>query len=94
MPDTTANIDSQNVTNAVLGQKLDSLKCDYQELNSLLREHITQSQDREKRIIILETKMIDMERLKSALIGGSLALIGFLITALVILLRVKMPMLP
>ncbi len=91
--DNAASAENGNkaVTIAVLGEKLEGLKCDIQEFNSLLREHIRHSEDREKRIVILEIKMADVDRLKSALIGGALALIGFLLAAVVILIRVKLP---
>jgi len=79
------------VTIAILGEKLEGLKCDIQEFNNLLREHITHSEDRERRVVILETKMIDIDRFKNALISGALALIGFLIAVVVILIRVKLP---
>jgi hypothetical protein len=82
------------VTLAVLGQRLDQNNKLLEQLLEKFDHHIEQANVRDNRLTILETKFADIETMKKVLMGGAFALIGLLVTAVVVLVRAIGPGLP
>lgn len=87
MSNDASNETNGRVTMAVLGERLQTLIEKNEDLLDKFEEHLNQAHERDRKITVLETKMKDMDNLKTALIVGSLSLIGLLILAVVILAR-------